>query len=254
MMVYILCIVKIITKFLTIKQMKKKIVFFTGAGISAESGIATFRSGEDATWANVNVELVATPHAWSQDREGVLEFYNDRWKEMSKAEPNAAHKAIGDAQKDFDVTVVTQNVDDLHERGGAKNIFHIHGEINKARSTVDPKIVLDWNNVIEIGDKCEKGSQLRPHIVWFHEYPFFIDESVKAIEEADYVVVVGTGLDIHYTAAMINQLDQEKCKLYYVDPKPAGDLERIGMDVNYVKEPATVGVPKVLKEIEDELN
>jgi NAD-dependent deacetylase len=234
--------------------MKKKIVFFTGAGISAESGIATFRTGENATWDNVRIEKVATPRAWKADRELVLEFYNDRRADMSKAEPNAAHKAIGELEKDFDVTVVTQNIDDLHERGGAKKVYHIHGEIHKARSTVDPDIVLEWKKDIEIGDKCEKGSQLRPHVVWFEEYPFFIDESVKAIGEADYVVVVGTGLDIHYTAAMIAQLDPETCKLYYVDPSPAGDLEHMGMDVNYVKEPATTGVPKVLKEIENELN
>jgi NAD-dependent deacetylase len=233
--------------------MKKKVVFFTGAGISAESGIATFRSGEDATWDNVKIETVATPHAWSQDREGVLEFYNDRWEEMTKAKPNKAHKAIGKAEKDFDVTVVTQNVDDLHERGGAKNVYHIHGEINKARSTVDPKIVLEWNKRIEIGDKCPKGSQLRPHVVWFYEYPFFIDESVRAIQEADYVVVVGTGLDIHYTAAMISECE-DKCKIYYVDPNPAGDLEHLGLEVNYITEPATKGVPKVLKEIENELS
>ena len=231
---------------------KKKITVLTGAGISAESGIATFRSGDDATWDNIPINLVATPQAWSNDRETVLEFYNERWEEMTEAEPNAAHVALGELEKEYDVTIVTQNVDDLHERGGSKNVYHIHGEINKARSTVDPKIILDWNKPIEIGDKCEKGSQLRPHVVWFYEYPFFIDESVKAITEADYMIVVGTGMDIHYIATIISYFEGEK--LFYVDPSPAGDLERMGMEVNYIKEPATTGVPKVIKEIEDELN
>ena len=232
---------------------KKKIVIFTGAGISAESGIATFRSGEDATWANINVESVATPHAWKMDREGVLEFYNERWEEMSKAEPNIAHKAIGDLEEDFDVTVVTQNVDDLHERGGSKKIYHIHGEINKARSTVDDDLVLDWEKPIEIGDKCPKGSQLRPHVVWFHEYPLQTVESVREIKKADYILVIGTGLQIHYTGPMVSEC-KEKCKVYYIDPDPARDLEMLGVKVNYIKEPATTGVPKVIKEIRDELN
>jgi NAD-dependent deacetylase len=232
---------------------KKKIVILTGAGISAESGIATFRTGEDATWSNIPINQVATPAAWSQDRETVLEFYNDRWEEMTAAEPNLAHTSIGDLEDEFDVTIVTQNVDDLHERGGSSKVYHIHGEINKARSTVDPKIILDWNKPIELGDKCSKGSQLRPHVVWFHEYPLFIDESVRAIQEADYLLVVGTGMVIHYIPNLIYERNSG-CKIFYIDPDPAGDLERLGIDAEYVTEPATTGVPKVIKKIKDELS
>ena len=232
---------------------KKKIVILTGAGISAESGVATFRTGKDATWSNIDVESVATPEGWKKDREKVLDFYNDRWEEMTNAEPNLAHVAIGELEDEFDVTIVTQNIDDLHERGGSKNVYHIHGEINKARSTVDPKIVLDWQKPIKIGDRCTKGSQLRPHVVWFNEYPLFIDDSIRAIQEADYLLVVGTGMVIHYIPSLIYERNSD-CKIYYIDPDPAGDLERLGIEAEYITEPATTGVPKVIKKIKDELN
>ena len=229
----------------------KKIVIFSGAGLDKESGIPTFRDSDDGLWNQENLEQVATPQGWKKDKERVLDFYNKRRVEMSKAQPNSAHIAIAELENDFDVINITQNISDLLERGGATKVYHIHGEINKARSTVDPKLILDWKKPINIGDKCEKGSQLRPHVVWFYEYPFFIVESVREIKKADYLIVIGTGLDIHYTTTMIGDCNNN-CKIYYVDPNPSGDLEKLGRNIIYIKDPATIGIIKVIKEIKDD--
>ena len=232
---------------------KKKIVILSGAGLDKESGVDTFRDTDDGLWDSHKLEDVATPDGWKRDKETVLKFYKDRFDEMTSVEPNIAHLAIADLENDYDVINVTQNVSDLLERAGSSKVYHIHGEITKARSSVDSNIIIDITKPIELGDRCSKGSQLRPHVVWFHEYPLFIDESVRAIQEADYLLVVGTGMVIHYIPSLIYERSSD-CKIFYIDPDPAGDLERLGIDAEYITEPATIGVPKVIKKIKDELS
>lgn len=203
--------------------MKKnpKIVVFTGAGISAESGVKTFRDN-DGLWENFDVEEVAHIDSWdkkSGNREKMLQFYNMRRKQLDTVEPNEAHKLVAKLEKHFETTVITQNVDDLHERGGSTNVIHLHGELRKMKSSVDRNIILPYERDIQLGDKCPKGSQLRPYIVWFGEQ---LDEEVlkkskKALEEADVLVIVGTSLQV-YPASSMFMVTQQMCLIYYVDP------------------------------------
>lgn len=233
---------------------KKKILIFTGAGVSAESGVATFRTGDDGLWYNHRVEDVATPDGWRRDREKVLNFYNMRRDQMKDVEPNLAHKIIADLEKDFDVTVVTQNVDDLHERAGSTNIIHLHGELKKVRSTLNPSLVYDWTEDCNIGDKCEKGSQLRPHIVWFGENldPDFVDMATEAAKECDVCIVVGTSMKVS-PANTIPFLTKEGTAIYYVD---LSDLDfyvpeyRTHLFTHY-QELASTGMEKVKNDLKN---
>ena len=176
----------------------KKILVFTGAGVSAESGIETFRTGDDGLWMNHRIEDVATPDGWRRDKKKVLDFYNLRRSQLGTVQPNDGHKIIAELEKHFGVTVVTQNVDNLHERAGSTNVIHLHGELTKVRSTLDPHLVYDRPSDVNVGDKCEKGSQLRPHIVWFGENldPSFLQAAQTAAEEADVCIVVGTSMKV----------------------------------------------------------
>jgi NAD-dependent deacetylase len=149
--------------------MKKKILVFSGAGVDKESGVETFRDSQDGLWNNNKIEDVATPDGWRRNKEKVLDFYNMRRAQLKEVEPNLAHQIIADLENEFDVTVVTQNVTNLHERAGSTKIIHLHGELTKVRSTLDSTLIYDWTEDCNLGDKCEKGSQLRPHIVWFGE-------------------------------------------------------------------------------------
>jgi NAD-dependent deacetylase len=183
---------------------KKRLVVFTGAGISADSGIRTFRDA-GGLWEEHRVEEVATYEAWLKNRELVLEFYNQRRRQVMEAHPNAAHQFIAELQKKFDVNVITQNVDDLHERAGSKKVVHLHGEIMKARSSIDPRLVYPlktWE--LKMGMKCEKGSQLRPHIVWFGELVPEMDNAIPLAQRADLFVVIGTSLNVYPAASLIN--------------------------------------------------
>lgn len=183
---------------------KKRLVVFTGAGISAESGIRTFRDA-GGLWEEHRIEDVATYEAWLKNRELVLEFYNQRRKQVMEAKPNPAHFFIADLQKKFDVQVITQNVDDLHERAGSKKVLHLHGEIMKARSSIDPRLVYplkSWE--LKMGMKCEKGSQLRPNIVWFGELVPEMEKAVPLAQKADLFVVIGTSLNVYPAASLIN--------------------------------------------------
>jgi NAD-dependent deacetylase len=237
------------------KTKTKKIVFFTGAGVSAESGIPTFRSGTNALWNGVKVEVVATPEGWRADKELVLNFYNERRAQLSEVGPNAAHKAIAEAEEDFQkVTVITQNIDNMHERAGSTNILHLHGELLKSRSTVNPNLIYDQFGDIKLGDKCEKGFQLRPHVVWFGEFPLCIPKAEKALQNAHYIVVVGTSLQIGYTIPMLANACDDNTVLYYIDPNPVSYLDKYGIQVKYIKETASRGVPLVLEEIKKSLN
>lgn len=183
---------------------KKKLVVFTGAGISAESGIKTFRDS-GGLWEQFKIEDVATFEAWQKNQALVLDFYNQRRKQVKEAAPNAGHLLLAELQKKFDVQVITQNVDDLHERAGSKKVLHLHGEIMKARSTVDEGLVYTLKSTeIKAGDLCEKGSQLRPHIVWFGELVPEMERANDLAAQADFFVVIGTSLNVYPAAGVIN--------------------------------------------------
>ncbi len=224
----------------------KKVVVFTGAGISAESGIKTFRDA-GGLWETHKIEDVATPEAWERNAELVLRFYNERRKQIRESKPNKAHLALVELEENYHVQIITQNVDDLHERAGSKNVMHLHGEILKARSSVDPGLITHLKDKdLNIGDKCAKGSQLRPHIVWFGEMvPMMELASIKA-EEADILIVVGTSLNV-YPAANIIDYAPLSCKAYYVDTNPANVTAN--RKFNIIKNTAVGGVPELVKKL-----
>ena len=195
----------------------KKVVVFTGAGVSAESGIKTFRAS-DGLWEEYRIEDVATPGAWQKDKELVLRFYNERRKQILYAKPNAAHVALAELQNHFDVQIITQNIDDLHERAGSKKVLHLHGEILKARSTANPALIVDIKREeLNVGDKCELGSQLRPHIVWFGEAVPNMEIAYLLAEKADIFIVIGTSLNV-YPAAGITEFVSDDADKYLIDP------------------------------------
>lgn len=182
---------------------KKKLVVLTGAGISAESGLKTFRDS-DGLWEGYNIEDVATPHAWKKDPELVLQFYNLRRKDVLDAKPNAAHTGLAALEKDFDVHIITQNIDDLHERAGSTKVLHLHGQILKMRSEKNERLIYDITGDIKPGDRAEDGAQLRPHIVWFEEPVPMIEEAITIARDAEYFVVVGTSLVVYPAAGLLN--------------------------------------------------
>ena len=175
---------------------KKKIVILTGAGISAESGIKTFRDA-DGLWEGHDVMEVASPAGWRKNRELVLNFYNERRRQLLSVEPNAAHIALVELEKKYEVHIVTQNVDNLHERAGSRRVVHLHGELTKARSTLDESLIYDWFKDINLGDKCKKGAQLRPHIVWFGEAVPLLEDAASITSIADILVIVGTSMQVN---------------------------------------------------------
>lgn len=223
----------------------KKIVVLTGAGISAESGIKTFRDS-GGLWENHRIEDVASPQGWSRNRGMVLDFYNQRRKQLLTCQPNRAHYALAELEKQYEVVIITQNVDDLHERGGSTQIIHLHGELLKARSSLDESLVYDWPGDINVGDTCEKGSQLRPHIVWFGEMVPKIEEAIPHVRSADIFIVVGTSLVVYPAAGLINYTGYEIPK-YLVDPHP---MQVPGIpNLHIIAEPASVGVDKLVKQL-----
>ena len=223
-----------------------RIVVLSGAGISAESGLQTFR-GAGGLWEGRRVEDVATPAAWAANPGLVLEFYNQRRRAVRAAEPNAAHRALVHLERAYDVRIVTQNVDDLHERAGSTQVLHLHGEIMLARSTRDPTLVGHLGERdIELGDVCELGSQLRPHIVWFGELVPAMDEAVKLVGGADVLLVVGTSLQVYPAAGLIFEAPS-KARRIVVNPEVPDAATGPGFKV--VAAPATVGVPKVVAEL-----
>lgn len=196
----------------------KRVVVFTGAGVSAESGLRTFRDS-DGLWENHRVEDVATPEAFEHDPELVLRFYNERRRQLDQVQPNAAHRAIAALEKTHEVHVITQNVDDLHERAGSTRVLHLHGELRKARSTSNPNYVIDLGSSdLHLGDHCPKGGQLRPHIVWFGEEVPQIVPAARLAESAEVFVVVGTSLAVYPAAGLVAHAPHEAAK-YWVDPK-----------------------------------
>lgn len=230
----------------------KKILVFTGAGISAESGVETFRTDENGLWYNHKVEDVATFDGWKRDKEKVLNFYNERRKQLKSVYPNKAHHILKDLEENYEVNIITQNVDDLHERAGSSNVIHLHGELLKSRSTMNHKLVYDQYGDIEIGDKCEKGSQLRPHVVWFGENLDYdiLKKSKQLAESVDICIVIGTSMMV-YPANEIPLLTKNNTPIYYIDP---GDFDfglpsdRVN-DFKHYKETASKGLSKLINNL-----
>lgn len=226
--------------------MKKNIVVLSGSGISAESGIKTFRDS-DGLWEEYHIEDVATWDAWVKNRELVLEFYNRRRMQLAEVQPNVAHLALARLEEKYNVQVITQNVDDLHERAGSSQILHLHGELVKVRSTLDENLVYNIGyKEIFAGDKCEKGSQLRPHIVWFGEPVPLIAKAAAIVSEADILIVVGTSLQV-YPAAGLMHYSPAACKRYVIDP---ASLPVDGMpNLKIIRKKAGDGVPELVNEL-----
>jgi NAD-dependent deacetylase len=219
----------------------KKLVVLTGAGISAESGLKTFRDS-DGLWEGYNVEDVATPEAFARDPELVLEFYNYRRRNVADAQPNRAHYVLAELEQYFDVQIITQNIDDLHERGGSTKILHLHGEIFKMRSSKNERLIYEIRGDIRLGNKAEDGAQLRPHIVWFHEPVPLIEKAAKISATADIFAVVGTSLVV-YPAAGLVHCKPAGAPCFVVDKK-LPELRGLG-DITCIEEPATTGMDKL---------
>jgi len=242
---FVVCLKFIFTQIMK----KKKIVVFSGAGMSAESGIKTFRD-TGGLWEEYRIEDVATFDAWLKNQDLVLDFYNQRRKQVMEAQPNEAHYLVAELQKHFDVQVITQNIDDLHERAGSKNVLHLHGEIMKGRSTVKHELVYDLKHwEIKAGDVCEVGSQIRPHIVWFGEAVPEMDKATELAEKADIFITIGTSLNVYPAANLIHVIEGHIPK-FLLDP---GDfnLDYI-KNLTIIKSTAVEGM-KVLSEKLNEL-
>jgi NAD-dependent deacetylase len=226
---------------------KKKLVVFSGAGISAESGLKTFRDS-DGLWEEYDVMEVATPQAWAKNYQLVLEFYNKRRKQIIHAEPNAAHHAIVRLEKYFDVTVITQNIDDLHQRAGSKNILHLHGNIRFARSTnpKDNKLYPIKGEELNPGDLCPSGFQLRPHVVWFGEAVPNMPQAEKIVKNADLLIIAGTSLTVYPAAGLIFAAP-DNCNKYIIDPNDVkiAELKKL----THIREKASIGLPKLADEL-----
>lgn len=224
----------------------KKLVVLTGAGISAESGLKTFRDA-DGLWEGHDVMEVASPQGWQNDPELVLDFYNQRRRQLLETHPNEAHKAIAAAQNHFNITVITQNIDDLHERSGSNLVIHLHGELLKVRSSVHDHLIYSWEKDLYLGDLCEKQQQLRPHVVWFSEAVPMMEPAIKEVMQADQLLIVGTSMTV-YPAASLVQYAAAGCPIFFVDPRPnLGPGQRSGLQI--ISENATTGVPIALERL-----
>jgi NAD-dependent deacetylase len=224
----------------------KKIVILTGAGISAESGIKTFR-GTDGLWESHKVTDVATPEAWERDPQLVLRFYNERRKQIRQAKPNKAHTALTLLEKFYNVHIITQNIDDLHERAGSTNVMHLHGEINQSRSSIDVNLVYDIIDVeMKMGELCELRSQLRPNIIWFGEAVPLIEHAIPLMQQADIVIVIGTSLQV-YPAAGLLDFSQSNTKVYNIDPNSVVNLKDDRLTI--IKQKAGTAVPQLVNEL-----
>ncbi len=225
----------------------KKIVVLTGAGISAESGLKTFRD-HDGLWEQYKIEDVATPEAWQNNFKQVLAFYDIRRKQTIEAVPNAAHYALVSLEIKYKVHIITQNIDDLHERAGSTHILHLHGEIRKARSTADDSVVLPikgWK--LAPGDKCPYGSQLRPHVVWFGEPVPAMGDAYNLISDTDILIVVGTSLTV-YPAAGLVEMAPENATRFLIDPNPVNVQAGIS-PITHIKEKASTGLPALAEKL-----
>lgn len=215
----------------------KHLVVLTGAGMSAESGIKTFRDA-DGLWEGHDVMEVASPEGFRANPELVLDFYNQRRRQLFEVMPNTAHFALAELEKDYHVSIITQNVDDLHERAGSTKVIHLHGELLKARSTYDDTDIMDWTKDIVMGDKCKRGYQIRPHIVWFGEAVPMIDPAISICDTADLLLIIGTSLQV-YPAASLMHYAPTNTPTFYIDPRPAVSGSE---NINVIAESATQGI------------
>jgi NAD-dependent deacetylase len=225
---------------------KKRVVVLTGAGISAESGIRTFRDS-GGLWEEYDIMEVATPEAWERNMELVLEFYNQRRKQLLEARPNAAHHALVDLEKGYDVRIITQNVDDLHERAGSAQVMHLHGELRKVRSTLDERLVetlAGWE--LKKGDRCRLGSQLRPHIVWFGEPVPMIGPASELCTTADILIIIGTSLNVYPAAGLVHYV-RSGTPVYLIDPDDPGMAQIAGG--TFIRERAGEGTPRLVRQL-----
>ncbi len=224
----------------------QKIVVLSGAGISAESGISTFRDN-DGLWENHPIEEVATPEGWEANQNLVLQFYNIRRKQLFEVEPNNGHKALVRLEEKFDVQVVTQNIDDLHERAGSSNVLHLHGELKKVQSTIDPTLIYEMDSwELKHGETCEKGSQLRPYVVWFGEDVPNIIKAVDIVKEADILIIVGTSLNV-YPAAGLSYETRKEVPIFLVDPANVNTSNL--KNVKHIKSGAGEGLKKLVEQL-----
>ena len=224
----------------------KKIVVLTGAGMSAESGINTFRDS-DGLWEGHDIMEVASPIGWQKNREKVLDFYNKRRAQLLEVFPNAAHKALVELENKYQVTIITQNVDDLHERAGSSQVLHLHGELLKVRSTKNPNLIYDWKQALNLGHLCEDNSQLRPHIVWFGENVPLFDEALEITSDADILMIIGTSMQVYPAAHLIN-CSKPEIPIYFIDPKPFIQQNQYS-NLTVLAEKASVGVVKVVNQL-----
>jgi NAD-dependent deacetylase len=228
----------------------KKLVVLTGAGISAESGIKTFRDA-DGLWEGHDVMEVASPEGWRKNQELVLDFYNQRRRQLQTVTPNLGHKVLAELENDFDVHIITQNVDNLHEKAGSTKVLHLHGELLKVRSTKNENYILDWNTDLNKGDVDPNGNQLRPHIVWFGEEVPALEEALNIIQSADFIAIIGTSMQVYPAAGLIHY-GKPETPIFYIDPKPA-TIYDLSNPLEVIPMNATDGVPflreKLLKNL-----
>ncbi|AZI32144.1 SIR2 family NAD-dependent protein deacylase [Kaistella carnis] len=222
--------------------MKKKIVVFSGAGISAESGVKTFRD-HDGLWENHRIEDVASPEGFRKNPQLVLDFYNARRRQLNEVEPNDAHLILAELQEFYDVEIITQNVDDLHERAGSKKVLHLHGELKKARPIDSDVDIVVWENDLNVGDKNDKGVQLRPHIVWFGETVSEMENAIEITSTADYFIVIGTSMTVYPAAGLIHYLPDD-CEIFVIDPKLSNSYTK---SEHYFQMSATEGMKILTK-------
>ena len=225
---------------------KPKIVVLTGAGMSAESGLKTFRDA-DGLWEGHDVMEVASPHGFARNPKLVLDFYNQRRRQLLQVSPNAGHLALATLEQHFDVSIITQNVDNLHEQAGSSHVVHLHGELFKVRSTRDETYILDWTKDLVLGDLDEEGHQLRPHIVWFGEMVPLMNTAARIAQQADILIVVGTSMQVYPAAGLIHYAPKH-IPMYFVDPKPTVRSSDFA-NLTVIAETAAKGVPKLVEQL-----
>ncbi len=222
----------------------KRIIVLTGAGMSAESGIKTFRDA-DGLWEGHDVMEVASPEGWNKNKELVLDFYNQRRQQLLEVEPNLAHQLLVDLENNYEIQIITQNVDDLHERAGSKNVLHLHGELFKVKSVRSDSVVYPWKKYLHIGDIGEDGNQLRPNIVWFGEAVPMLDQAVEITKTADILVIIGTSMQVYPAASLIHYIPVD-IPIYFIDPKP--NISNNSFEnLTIIPEKASIGVEKLIE-------
>lgn len=226
--------------------MKKKLVVLSGAGISAESGVKTFRDS-DGLWEGYNVMDVATPEGFLKNPKLVFDFYNERRRQLSSVNPNAGHLILAELEMHFEIEIITQNVDNLHEKAGSTNVLHLHGELLKARSIVNKNHILDWKTDLNLGDFDNQGNQLRPHIVWFGEDVPALEKAIFLVQNADFLIIIGTSLQVYPAAGLMN-FATENIPVFYIDPKPAAIYDA-PKNVKVIATTATKGMKIIQKKL-----